>query len=70
MEKIKLSINCPINVDIYVLAAYASMPLGFFTNVLPIVQFRKLLMAADMRKAMVLHSSMNHVPPSILSIAV
>lgn len=65
MEKIKLSINWPIKVEIYVRAANASFPSGFSRNALPMDQFRKLLMTADVRKAMVLPSRINQVPPRI-----
>ena len=41
-----------------------------FENAFPIVQFKKLLITADIKNAIVLPKRINHVPPSISSNAV
>ena len=63
---IKLSKNCPINVDTYVLVKKANLPSGLFLKVLPIVQFIKLFNNALHIKAIVLLNKINHVPLNIL----
>ena len=62
--KIKLSINCPKNVETYVLIKKDIFPSGFFLKILEIAQFNKLFIKAEHKNATVLLRRINQVPPN------
>ena len=65
IEKIRLSTNCPMNVETYERMMNANIPSGFFLKILPTKKLRTLFTIAETINAMEEERRIYHVPPKI-----